>query len=104
AVGRGPPGAARKALTRQFGGLVLNRGASPVLVARHLLEAAHPGDSASLADLDRAAAQTVCSSPQTAADLAMRALELTHPSHRDAPSRSVAAAEALTAAGRLDQA
>jgi hypothetical protein len=34
----------------------------------------------------------------------MRALELTHPSHRDAPSRSVAAAEALTAAGRLDQA
>src|SRR5207302_6366193 len=37
-------------------------------------------------------------------DLAMRALELTHPSHRDVLSRSVAAAEALTAAGRLDQA
>ena len=98
------PPPARKALHRQYGEILLNRGESPVLVARHLLEAAHPGDSASLADLDRAAAETVCSSPQTAADLAMRALELTHPSHRDAPSRSVAAAEALTAAGRLDQA
>jgi len=98
------PRPARKALHRQYGEILLNRGESPVLVARHLLEAAHPGDSASLADLDRAAAETVCSSPQTAADLAMRALELTPPSHRDAPSRSVAAAEALTAAGRLDQA
>ena len=34
----------------------------------------------------------------------MRALELTHPTHRAATPRSVAAAEALTAAGRLDQA
>src|SRR6266568_1718264 len=71
------PRPARKALHRQYGEILLNRGESPVLVARHLLEAAHPGDSASLADLDRAAAETVCSSPQTAADLAMRALELT---------------------------
>jgi hypothetical protein len=54
------PRPARKALHRQYGEILLNRGESPVLVARHLLEAAHPGDSASLADLDRAAAETVC--------------------------------------------
>src|SRR6266581_6745951 len=45
------PRPARKALHRQYGEILLNRGESPVLVARHLLEAAHPGDSASLADL-----------------------------------------------------
>ena len=98
------PRPARKAVHRQYGEILLNRGESPVLVARHLLHAAHPGDPRSLADLDRAAAQTLPSAPQTAADLAVRALELTPPADPAALSRSVAAAEALTAAGRLDQA
>ena len=98
------PGPARKALHRQYGQILLGRGDSASLAARHLLQAAHPGDPASLADLDAAAAQTLRSAPQTAADLALRALELTPPADPGALSRAVAAAEALAAAGRLDQA
>ena len=52
----------------------------------------------------RSLAPTLRSAPQTAAGLALRALELTSPADPAALSRTVAAAEALTAAGRLDQA
>ena len=104
AVGEMIPGPARNALHRQYGEILLARGESAARAASHLLQAAHPGDPASLAGLDQAAAQTLCSAPRTAADLALRALELTPPADPDALSRAVAAAEALTAAGRLDQA
>ena len=54
------PRPARKALHRQYGEILLRRGESAALAAAgHLLQAAHPGDPASLADLDRAAAQTL---------------------------------------------
>jgi len=98
------PGPARNALHRQYGQILLSRGESAAVAAGHLLQAAHLGDPASLADLDTAAAQTLRSAPQTAADLALRALELTPPAAPGALERSVAAAEALAAAGRLDQA
>ena len=104
AIGELIPRPARKALHRQYGQILLSRGESAVAAASHLLEAAHPGDPASLADLDQAAAQTLGRAPQTAADLALRALELTPPAAPGALGRSVAAAEALAAAGRLDQA
>ena len=104
AVGEAIPRPARKALHRQYGQILLGRGESAAQAAGHLLQAVHPGDPASLADLDVAAAQTLNSAPQTAADLALRALELTPPADPGALSRAVAAAEALTAAGRLDQA
>ena len=104
AVGEMIPRPARKALHRQYGEILLARGESAAQAAIHLLQAAHPGDSASLAALDTAAAQTLRSAPQTAADLVLRALELTPPAHPASLSRAVAAAEALTAAGRLDQA
>jgi len=104
AIGELVPRPARKALHRQYGEILLQRGESAALAAGHLLQAAHPGDPASLADLDRAAIQTLRSAPQTAADLALCALEMTPPADPGALSRSVAAAEALTAAGRLDQA
>ena len=102
AVGEMIPRPARTALHRQYGQILLGRGDTGVLAAGHLLAAAHPGDPASLADLDAAAAQTLGSAPQTAADLALRALELTPAADPAARSRAVAAAEALTAAGRLD--
>ena len=102
AVGDMIPRPARKALHRQYAQILLGRGEPAALAAGHLLAAAHPGDPASLADLDTAAAQTLRSAPQTAADLALRALELTPPADPGALSRAVAAAEALTAAGRLD--
>ncbi|MGH3179994.1 MAG: AAA family ATPase [Streptosporangiaceae bacterium] len=98
------PRPARKALHRQYGEILLSRGAPAALAAGHLLQAAHPRDPASLAGLDRAAVETLHSSPQTAADLALRALELTCPAEPGALSRVVAAAEALAAAGRLEQA
>ena len=104
AVGDMIPPPARKALHRHYGQILLGRGEPAALAAGHLLQAAHPGDPGSLADLDSAAAQTLRSAPQTAADLALRALELTPPAAPGALPRAVAAAEALTAAGRLDQA
>jgi DNA-binding NarL/FixJ family response regulator len=104
AVGEMIPGPARKALHRQYGQMLLTRGESAARAASHLLQAAHPGDPASLAGLDQAAAQTLRSAPGTAAGLGVRALELTPPADPAALPRAVAAAEALTAAGRLDQA
>jgi DNA-binding CsgD family transcriptional regulator len=104
AVGEMIPRPGRKALHRQYGEMLLSRGESAARAADHLLQAAHPGDPASLAGLDRAVAQTLRSAPRTAADLAVRALELTPPDEAGALARGVAAAEALTAAGRLDQA
>ena len=97
------PRPARNALHRQYGEILLSRGES-ARAASYLLQAAHSGDHAALAGLDTAAAQTLRSAPQTAADLALRALELTAPAGPDALGRAVAAAEALVAAGRLDQA
>jgi len=104
AVGEMIPPPARSALHRQYGQILLSRGEPAAVAAGHLLQAAHPGDPASLADLDAAAAQALRSAPQIAAELALRALELTPPVAPGALARSVAAAEALAAAGRLDQA
>lgn len=101
AVGEMIPPPARKALHRQYGDILLTRGSSADAAAGHLLQAAGPGDPASLAGLDVAAAKTLGTAPQTASRLAVRALELTSPADPDALSRAVAAAEALTAAGRL---
>jgi DNA-binding CsgD family transcriptional regulator len=104
AVGDMIPRPGRTALHRQYGQILLSRGEPAALAAGHLLQAAHPDSPASLADLDTAAAQTLPSAPQTAARLAVRALELTPPGDPGAVPRAVAAAEALAAAGRLDQA
>jgi DNA-binding CsgD family transcriptional regulator len=104
AVGDMIPRPARQALHRQYGQILLSRGETAAQAADHMLQAADPGDPASLAGLDTAAAQTLRSAPQTAADLALRALELTPLADSGALSRAVAATEALTAAGRLDQA
>jgi DNA-binding CsgD family transcriptional regulator len=104
AVVRMIPRPARRALHRQFGEILLGRGGSAAKAAGHLLKAAHANDPASLTGLDKAVAEILGSCPQTAARLAQRALELTDPSDPGALPRSVTAAEALTAAGLLEQA
>ncbi len=104
AAGDTIPGPARAALHRQYADILLSRGVSAATAASHLLQAAHPGDPGSLPGLDQAVARTIRSDPQVAADLAMQALELTQPGDPAVVSRSVSAAEALAAAGRLDQA
>jgi DNA-binding CsgD family transcriptional regulator len=90
-----------QALHRQIGEILLARGGSAASAAAHLLSWASGGDAGGLAGLDRAAAEVLRSSPAMAADLATRALELTPPGDPELIHRSVAAAEALTAAGRL---
>ncbi|HEY6479959.1 MAG TPA: AAA family ATPase, partial [Streptosporangiaceae bacterium] len=79
AVGELIPQPARLALHGQYGELLLARGEAADRAAGHLLQAADPADRASLAGLDRAAAQTRCSAPQAAAGLAVRAHQLTAP-------------------------
>jgi DNA-binding NarL/FixJ family response regulator len=104
AVGELIPRPAQTALHRQYGQILLGRGEPAALAASHLLQAAHRDDPASLADLDDAAVQKLRCTPQSASELALRALELTPPGDPAALSRTVAAAETMAAAGRLDQA
>jgi len=104
AVGAAMPRPVRTALHRQYGQLLLSRGESAALAADHLLRAVRGGSPAALADLDTAAVQALHAAPRAAADLAVRALELTPPGTPDALPRAVTAAEDLAAAGRLDEA
>jgi DNA-binding CsgD family transcriptional regulator len=94
------PRPARGPLHRQFGQMLLGRGDDATEAGSHLLEAARSGDPASLAGLDAGVVQTIRRSPQVAADLALHALQVTHPGDVAALPRAVAAAEALTSAGR----
>jgi DNA-binding CsgD family transcriptional regulator/tetratricopeptide (TPR) repeat protein len=98
------PQPARQALHRQFGELLLARGGAPMAAAAHLLNGARQGDPAVMAGLDAAAEQVLRSSPQTAADLALRALELTEATDPARAVRTMRAAGALVAAARLDEA
>jgi DNA-binding CsgD family transcriptional regulator len=95
---------ARQALHRQFGEILVARGGSAMTAAAHLLKGARYGDSAAVGGLDTAADEVLRSSPQTAADLALRALELTPPGDPARSPRTMRAAEALTAAARLEEA
>jgi DNA-binding CsgD family transcriptional regulator len=98
------PRPVRTALHRQYGEILLARGGLAPRAATHFLRAADSADPASLVSLDEAARQIVRTAPQTAAELAVRALELTAPADPAVVSRSVTASEALTAAGRFEQA
>jgi DNA-binding CsgD family transcriptional regulator/tetratricopeptide (TPR) repeat protein len=104
AVADAVPVPARHALHRQFGEILLDRGDSALTAASHLVKGARRGDPAATAGLDQAADEVVRSAPGTAADLAVRALELTLPDDADRYPRLVRAADALTAAARLDEA
>ena len=104
AIGELTPRPARTALHHQYSDILLARGDSADQAAAHLLLAAHPSDRPSVARLDQAAERTQAVAPQVTADLTTRALELTSSADPAALPRAVAAVEALTAAGRLDQA
>ncbi|SFO16203.1 regulatory protein, luxR family [Actinomadura madurae] len=104
ALGEMTPQPARTALHLQYGRILLADGRSAEGAAGHLLQGARPADRAALAGLDEAAVQVRGSAPRVAADLTVRALELTLPGDPAALPRTVAAAEALTAAGRLERA
>ena len=104
AITESVPLPARLALHRQFGGILLARGGSAVAAGAHLLASARPGDAAAIAGLDQAAEEALGAAPVTAADLALRALELTPPADPARLPRSARAAESLAAAGRVAEA
>jgi DNA-binding CsgD family transcriptional regulator/tetratricopeptide (TPR) repeat protein len=93
-----------RALHRQAGEMLLRRGGSAIPAAAHLMFYARPGDTSALAGLDQATHEVLPSSPQTAAELAVRALGLTDPGDPHRFDRTVTAVFALTTAGRLPEA
>ena len=104
AVAESVPQPVRRVLHRQFAEILLGHEGSAAQAAGHLLNGAAADDPGSLAGLDDGAGRILRRSPRTAAELALRALELTPPGDQAAAPRAVAAAEALAAAGRPRQA
>ncbi|GAB3160680.1 helix-turn-helix transcriptional regulator [Microbispora hainanensis] len=98
------PDSVRRAMHHDVGEMLLKRGGSAVPAAAHLLHSATRGDASALLGLDRAAQEVLRSSPQTAVDLAMRALELSDPADPEWFGRAATAVNALTVIGRLSEA
>jgi DNA-binding CsgD family transcriptional regulator/tetratricopeptide (TPR) repeat protein len=94
----------RHALHRQAAEMLLRRGGSAIPAAAHLMHYARPGDARALDGLDQAVNEVLPSSPDTAADLAIRALQLTAPGDPGRIDRTVTAVYALTTSGRLPEA
>ena len=104
AVADSVPPSARQALHRQIGEYLLGQGGSAIEAAEHLAEAGRPCAPAALARLGRAGQTLLAAAPQTAAEVALRALDLTDPGDPVRYPRIVTAVEALTAASRLTEA
>jgi DNA-binding CsgD family transcriptional regulator len=103
AVTEGIPVSLARSLHRQFGQVLLDRG-DPLRAASHLVKGARRGDAGLLREIDGAVRQALPVSPRTAADVAMRALELTAARDPARDERSVSAIRALIAARRLREA
>lgn len=103
AVTEAMPASVSRALHHQAGQLFLDRG-NAVRAAEHLVRGARQGDSRVLRELDEATRKVQPGMSAEAADLALRALELTPPDAAERPGRVVAAVRALFAARRLEEA
>ena len=98
------PDSVRRAMHHDAGKMLLKRSGSAVPAAAHLIHSASRGDTSALLGLDRAAREVLRSSPQTAVDLALRALELSDSADPDWFGRAATAVDALTVIGRLSEA
>ena len=98
------PAPVRQALHRQIGELLIERRGAVAPAASHLVQGVRPGDEHALARLDEVIAAVLPRSPDSAAQLAVHALELTAPAGPDRPERTLTAVRALAAACRLDEA
>ena len=103
AVAETIPAPTRQLLHRQAGEILVARG-SAKNAAAHLLKGARHPDPGVMASLETAATQLARSHPQAAADLLLRVLDLTPATDAGRFSGIVRAADALTAAARLDDA
>jgi DNA-binding CsgD family transcriptional regulator/tetratricopeptide (TPR) repeat protein len=97
------PDSLSRALHRQFGQVLLDRG-NELQAATHLMRGVRQGDAKMLGEIDGLVRRILPNSPQTAADLAVRALELTAAADPLRADRSVAAVRALASARRLQEA
>ncbi|MGW6931402.1 LuxR C-terminal-related transcriptional regulator [Lentzea sp. NPDC054927] len=95
------PPPVRRALHREAGEMLLGRGDSAVNAAKHLLHGAQRGDVRSIDGLVAAAIAVLWNAPDAAAELAVRALELTDQASASLVHRTVIAVRALIAAGKL---
>jgi DNA-binding CsgD family transcriptional regulator len=98
AVSQSVPRPVRRVLHRQLGEILLGRAGMAAEAARHLLRGATPGDPDSVTSLDAGAAQTLQEAPRVAADLALRAWQLTCHADLAAVLRAVAPLLAAAAA------
>ena len=94
------PASVRLAMHRDAGEALLRTGAPTVRVAAQLAIGARPGDAAAAAAIGQAAVELTPSSPNAAADLALRALELAGDHDEYRPGLVLSAARALGLAGR----
>ena len=92
-----------RALHRQFGQLLLDRG-NELQAAGHLVRGARQDDRRALQEMDRVVGKLLPSAPQAATDLAMRAVELTLPEDPARADRLVMVVRALTAEQRPQEA
>ncbi|WP_158566964.1 ATP-binding protein [Actinomadura craniellae] len=100
AVAAAIPAPVRQALHRQIGETLLDRGGRVLPAAAHLMAGAAPGDAHALTGLDRAATAVLPDVPRAAADLCLRAFELTDGADPLRSARALSAVNALAAAGR----
>jgi ATP/maltotriose-dependent transcriptional regulator MalT len=98
------PASVRGALHRQAAAMLLERGDSVVKSADHLVHGALRGDVGTVEVLRRAAEETLGLSPGTAAQLALRGLELISPESEVHLPLTIIAVEACTRSGPLARA
>jgi ATP/maltotriose-dependent transcriptional regulator MalT len=98
------PAPVRGALHRQAADMLLRRSNSVVPAAIHLVHGARRDDTGAVEILSLAAEEVLPHFPQTAAELAMRGLELTEPADPARLTLTITAVEALTRAGPLPMA
>ena len=104
AVLRTLPRSVLRGLRREAAGVLLEHGAEAVQVAAQLADSAEPGDVVAIEQLRRAAHTLATTDAAAAADMSVRALELTPPGHADHSALVAEAMAALHAAMRDEEA
>ena len=93
------PAPVRQALHVQIGRTLLKHGGRVKAAAAHLMAGAVPGVPEVLQSLDRAGAELLGTSPEVAAELTRRALDLTEPADPRWFARTMTAMRTLADAG-----
>ncbi|RKN08406.1 helix-turn-helix transcriptional regulator [Streptomyces radicis] len=98
------PGPLRGALHRQAADMILGRDGGVQRAAAHLVHGARRGDGQAVEVLRAAASAVAAAEPRAAAELALRALEISRPEDAARPRLFRVAVEALTRVGPLPRA